>query len=72
MPFALFYRDQRIGEPRPTELDAWRQALQAGLISDLPVADEEGGQVLPRGYQVRRVDEALKQDPAWKRPKGIS
>lgn len=72
MPFALFYRDQRIGEPRPTELDAWRQALQAGLISDLPVADEEGGQVLPRGFQVRRVEETFEPDTGWRLPKEIS
>ena len=71
MPFALFRDDQRIGEPRPTELDAWRQALQDGLISDLPVADEDGGQVLPRGFQVRRVDEIFEPDPAWKLPRGI-
>jgi hypothetical protein len=31
--------------------------LQAGLISDLPVADERGGQVLPRGLHVKRVTE---------------
>lgn len=42
-PFALFYRDKRIGEPKPSELDARCQSFQAGLISDLPVADEEGG-----------------------------
>ncbi len=72
MPFALFHGDQRIGEPKPTELDAWRQALQAGLISDLPVADEEGAQVLPRGFQVRRVDDTFEPDPAWKLPKEIS
>jgi hypothetical protein len=29
------------------ELDVWRAALLAGLISDLPVADEQGGQILP-------------------------
>jgi hypothetical protein len=72
MPFALFYRDQRLSEAKPTELDAWRYALQAGLIADLPVADEEGGQVLPSGLQVRRVDETFEPDPAWKLPKEIS
>jgi hypothetical protein len=49
MPYALFDRDRRIGAFAATELDAWRAALQAGLISDLPVADEQGGQILPRG-----------------------
>jgi hypothetical protein len=72
MPFALFYRDQRLSEAKPTELDAWRHALQAGLISDLPVADEEGGQVLPRDFQVRRLDEAFEPDPAWTLPQEIS
>jgi len=29
----------------------------AGRISDLPVADEQGGQILPRGLHVERMDE---------------
>ena len=57
MPYALFDHDERIGEPMPTELEAWKQALEAGLISDLPVADEEGGQILPLGYRVREVEQ---------------
>jgi len=65
MPYALFDRDRRIGAFTATELDAWRAALQARLISDLPVADEQGGQVLPRGLHVKRVDEDFAR-PEWK------
>lgn len=59
MSYALFDRGEQVGEPQPTELEVWKQALEVGLISDLPVADEEGGQVLPPGLQVRKVDEAI-------------
>ncbi|OJU24591.1 MAG: hypothetical protein BGN91_08130 [Nitrobacter sp. 62-13] len=57
MPYALFDRDRRIGASAATELDVWRAALLVGLISDLPVADEQGGQILPRGLHVERMDE---------------
>jgi hypothetical protein len=57
MPYALFDHDERIGEPMPTELDVWKQALEAGLISDVPVADEQGGPVLPPGFVVRQIEE---------------
>ena len=30
MPYALFDHDERIGEAMPTELEAWKQALEAG------------------------------------------
>jgi hypothetical protein len=63
MPYALFDRDEQVGEPMPTELEVWRQALEAGLISDLPVADEEGGQVLPPGFHVRRIDATFDPRP---------
>jgi hypothetical protein len=57
MLYALFDHDIRIGESASTELGAWQNALRAGLISDIPVADEQGGQVLPRGLTVKRMDE---------------
>jgi hypothetical protein len=57
MPYALFDRDRKIGETLPTEKDVWKQALATGLISDVPVADEEGGQVLPIGYHVEEVED---------------
>jgi hypothetical protein len=55
MPYALFDCDTQVSEPLPTEIEVWKQALEAGLISDIPVADEDGGQVLPPGYHVKEV-----------------
>jgi hypothetical protein len=49
VPYALFDGDRQIGENLPTEAAVWKRALECGLISDLPVADETGGQVLPSG-----------------------
>jgi hypothetical protein len=72
MAYALFDHGERIGEPQPTEMDAWKKALETGLISDLPVADEESGQVLPPGLHVRQIAEAYDPQPAWKLPKDIS
>jgi hypothetical protein len=65
MPYALFDRDKQIGEAWPTEAEVWRNALRSGLIADIPVADEAGGQVLPRGYHVVRTDpEDPRRSPA--------
>ncbi len=61
MCYALFDHDTRIGESALTELGAWENALRAGLISDIPVADEHGGQVLTPGFRVKRVDENCAQ-----------
>ena len=72
MPYALFDRNERVGEPLPTELDVWKQALEAGLISDLPVADNAGEQVLPPGFHVKRIDEPFDPAPDWRLPKEIS
>jgi hypothetical protein len=73
VPYALFDRDRQIGEGLPTEAEVWKQALDRGLISDLPVADESGGQVLPAGYHVRQVrEEHCAPDPRWKLPNEIS
>jgi hypothetical protein len=59
MPYALFDCDRQVGDPCPTEIEVWMQALEAGLISDIPVADEAGGQVLPPGYCVKEVAEGV-------------
>ena len=67
MPYALFDRDRQIGEPMPTEAQAWKQALASGLISDVPVADEAGGQILPNGYHVAKVEEELDPQPGQPR-----
>ena len=73
MPYALFDRDRQIGATQPSEAEVWKQALECGLISDLPVADETGGQVLPSGYHVRQVrEERCAPDPRWKLPNEIS
>jgi hypothetical protein len=72
MAYALFNGDKRVGEPQPTELDVWKQALESGLIGDVPVADEAGGQVLPAGFHIEQVAEAFEPKPDWKLPKGIS
>ncbi|GAB1715065.1 MAG: hypothetical protein NTAFB05_01070 [Nitrobacter sp.] len=55
MAYALFYHDQRIGAAAPTEIEAWRRALRSGLIADIPVSDERGGQVLPHGLHVKQI-----------------
>lgn len=64
MSYALFYHDQRIGAAAPTEIEAWRRALRSGLIADIPVSDERGGQVLPRGLHVKRWPKMLHPDPS--------
>jgi hypothetical protein len=59
MPYALFDRDQQVGDPMPTALEVWKQALEAGLISDLPAEDEEGDQILPPGFHIKEIAEAF-------------
>jgi hypothetical protein len=56
--YALFDHEKQIGSPLPTEKEVWEAALIEGLVRDVPVADEEGGQLLPAGYHVRRLGEA--------------
>jgi hypothetical protein len=53
--YALFEGDRQIGNPFPTEKEVWKAALIEGLVTDVPVADEESGQVIPMGYHVERV-----------------
>ncbi|WP_245310696.1 hypothetical protein [Bradyrhizobium valentinum] len=73
MPYALFNRDRQIGPGLPTEADVWKQALDSRLISDIPVADEAGGQVLPAHYHVKEIrEERCAPDPDWKLPDEIS
>ena len=47
--YALFEGDKQIGNPFPTEKQVWEAALIEGLVTDVPVADEESGQVIPLG-----------------------
>ena len=55
MPYALNDRERQIGEAFLTEEEVWKHALEAGLIDDIPVADEAGGQALPAGYHVEEI-----------------
>ena len=58
--YALFQGKTQLGGTFATEKEVWEAALVEGLVEDVPVADEEGGQILPRGYQVREVEEFLR------------
>jgi hypothetical protein len=68
--YALFRGKTQLGGTFATEKEVWEAALIEGLVTDVPVADEEGGQILPRGYQVRPVEETYDHpQPVWK-PRG--
>lgn len=72
--YALFEGNKQIGDPFPSEKEVWEAALIEGLVTDVPVADEEGGRLLPAGYHVARVEEAevCEPRPEWKLPREIS
>jgi hypothetical protein len=55
--YALFEGNKQIGNLFLAEKEVWEAALIEGLVTDVPVADEEGGQILPKGYHVKPVDE---------------
>jgi hypothetical protein len=52
--YALFEGNKPIGNSFRTEKEVWEAALIEGLVTDVPIADEEGGQVLPNEYHVKR------------------
>lgn len=70
--YALFEGDKQIGNAFPTEKEVWEAALIEGLVIDVPVADEEGGQVIPGGYHVVKVEQVYDPRPDWKLPRDIS
>ena len=70
--YALFEGDKQIGSAFPTEKEVWEAALIEGLVMDVPVADEEGGQVIPSGYHVGKVEQPYDPRPDWKLPRDIS
>jgi hypothetical protein len=70
--YALFEGKTQIGGTFETEKEVWEAALIDGLVTDVPVADEAGGQVLPQGYHVERVEERYDPQPDWKLPREIS
>lgn len=61
--YALFEGEKQIGHSFPTEKEVWEAALIEGLVTDVPVADEAGGQILPAGYHVAQVDGARDAQP---------
>ena len=70
--YALFEGKTQISGPFATEKEVWEAALIEGLVTDVPVADEAGGQILPQGYHVERVEGTCDPQPDWKLPRGIS
>lgn len=70
--YALFEGNKQIGDPFPTEKEVWEAALIEGLVTDVPVADEEGGRLRPSGYHVERLDEVCELRPDWKLPRDVS
>jgi hypothetical protein len=49
------FGDRQTGNPFPTEKEVREAALIEGLVIDVPVADEESGQVITAGYHVEHV-----------------
>jgi hypothetical protein len=74
LAYALFNGETQIGPGLPTEPEVWKHALDDGLISDVPVADEAGGQILPARYHVKQIgiEELCAPDPDWELPREIS
>ena len=70
--YALFEGNKQIGDPFASEKEVWEAALIEGLVTDVPVADEEGGRLLPAGYHVEEVGELCEPKPDWKLPREIS
>jgi hypothetical protein len=62
--YALFDGDKQIGNAFANEGEVWKAALKEGLVKDVPVADEEGGQLLPKGYHVAKVENHALQKQA--------
>jgi hypothetical protein len=56
--YALFEGNRQIGSLFLTEKEVCEAALIEGLVTDVPVADEESGQIIPVGYHVKRVPDA--------------
>ncbi|MCA6098902.1 hypothetical protein [Bradyrhizobium australafricanum] len=62
--YALFRGETQLGRSFATEKEVWEAALIDGLVEDVPVADELGGQILPAGYRVERDEYEVQPD--WK------
>ncbi|MCP4615362.1 MAG: hypothetical protein GY844_02885 [Bradyrhizobium sp.] len=70
--YALFEGNKQIGSPLPTEKEVWESALIEGLVTDVPVADEAGGQILPQGCHVAEVGDQFDPRPDWKPPREVT
>ncbi|HET7889535.1 MAG TPA: hypothetical protein VFL62_25165 [Bradyrhizobium sp.] len=70
--YALFRGKTQLARTYPTEQEVWQAALREGLIDDVPVADEAGGQVLPAGFHIQQVEENYEPQADWKLPRDIS
>lgn len=60
--YALYEGKRQIGGAFATEKEVWEAALIEGLVTDVPVADEGGSQVLPQGYHVERIEAGVRSD----------
>ena len=70
--YALFEGDKQIGSAFPTEKQVWEAALIEGLVMDVPVADEEGGQVIPRRIPRRQGGRTLRSPARLESPRDTS
>jgi hypothetical protein len=70
--YALFQGNKQIGSAFPSEKEVWEAALIEGLVTDVPVADEAGGQILPQDYHLAEVADVFDPRPDWKLPCEIS
>jgi hypothetical protein len=69
--YAFLKGERQIGCPFPTEKGVWEAAPIEGLVTDVPVADEKGGQIPPSGYHVQRVEEMCEPARDWELPREI-
>jgi len=51
--YALFDCDKQIGSAFPTGKEVWEAEMIERLVTDVPVADEEGGQIVHRSPRPR-------------------
>ena len=61
--YVLFEGNNQIGSSLPTEKRVWEAALIEGLVTDVPVANETGGQIPPEGYYVAQVEDEFDPRP---------
>jgi len=66
--YALFEGERQIGNSFATEKEVWEAALIEGLVTDVPVADEEDGRLLPAGYRVKQVGDGAQPHGAMDPP----